>query len=318
MRLPRVFKQTGLLILAMIFLMVGASAAFIILGSKVTKVVTDYRQPPPRHVDPHVSYAYQINFSKLRLKPLQNDQVKPYLTGLSQPRAIGFGGDELYLAVLGDASLKKAYLTGEIATVTDELGEATSLVVESQDVVLPIPTENRVVKVNRQSGQVTTVASGLQQPTGIAPARSGGYYVTNTATGTLVKIGSDGQVSVVASDLKQPMGVVVDNDNIIRVAQAGDSENSVVQIQDNGRRSTVVHGLVGARALYYDTLKNLVISHTVDGHSALSIFFSNGEMARVLDTSLTEPIVSVASDNKYLYFTAQKPDEAGVYRVALP
>jgi sugar lactone lactonase YvrE len=55
------------------------------------------------------------------------------------------------------------------------------------------------VKVNVETGKVTTFASGFKLPNGIVVAKDGNFFVTDLVAGTVSKISPDGTVSTVAS-----------------------------------------------------------------------------------------------------------------------
>ncbi len=58
-----------------------------------------------------------------------------------------------------------------------------------------------VVRVNLDSGTVTTVATGFKLPNGLAVDREGNLFVTDLLAGTVSKVTTDGTVSVFASGL---------------------------------------------------------------------------------------------------------------------
>ncbi len=59
--------------------------------------------------------------------------------------------------------------------------------------------EGAVVRVNLDSGTVTTVAAGFKLPNGIAVDEKGNLFVTDLLSGTVSKVTSDGTVSLFAS-----------------------------------------------------------------------------------------------------------------------
>lgn len=260
-------------------------------------------------------------FAPLRNTPLDPAKIEPFVTGIKEPHGLGVIGNELFVSSWGDKAIYRVNLqTGERRLLADELDGAHDMV-ESPDgeLVTPLFRDGRVVKVRLDDGRVTTLARDLDGPNGIVRARNGGYYVTNAKDGTLVKVDEDGKVSKVADGLREPAGVVVDNDNIIRLAQFDDPPNSVLQIQDNGNRSTLISGLQNAESLAVDYGKNLIIGHTADGKVAFDIFFTRSEAPqRILTTTLPGPAVGPVTDGTYLYFESAAPGQGTVYRIPLP
>ncbi len=56
-----------------------------------------------------------------------------------------------------------------------------------------------VVRVNPESGSITTIATGFKLPNGLAVDRKGDLFVTDLLAGTVSKITTDGAMSVFAS-----------------------------------------------------------------------------------------------------------------------
>lgn len=315
-RLGRPLVAVPLLLL----LFIGAGVIFFVIGSKLNKTAADeLKRFEPKPTGAPISTG-SVSFAKLYKSTLPAAQLQPFVSDVGEPHGLGYYNGTLYVSDWENKSLSKVTPdTGQKKVLADELDGAHDMVQDDDGkLVVALYKENRVVRVDPKSGKVNEVASGLSGPNGIARARNGGYYVTNAVGGTVVKIGTDNAVRTIASGLKEPAGIVVDNDNIIRVAQFADTENAVVQVQDNGKISTVVKGLVNAESLLYDSRKNLVISHVVNGRGALSIFFADGTQHVVLQTELPGPIVGPVTDGTYLYLESAAKDQHIIYRIPLP
>jgi hypothetical protein len=260
-------------------------------------------------------------FAPLRAADLDPAKIQPFVTGLKEPHGLGIVGNELFVSSWGDRAIYRVNLeSGERKLLADELDGAHDMV-QSPDgeLVVPLFRDGRVVKIRLDDGRVSTLARGLDGPNGITRARTGGYYVTNATGGTLVKIDDDGKVHELASSLKEPAGIVVDNDNIIRLAQFSDPANALIQIQDNGHRATLGSGLTDAESLVVDAGKNLIIGHTDGGKIAFDVYFTRSEAPRrILTTTLPGPAVGPVTDGTYLYFESAAPGQSTVYRVPLP
>ena len=308
----------GLLLLA-----VAAAAGLLFLFSQgvgpgtnraVDRLIPDIKPSP--------SPTNQVAvFAPLRGKVLTQQQAEPFVTGVREPHGLGIADGELFVSSWEDQAIYRVNLqTGERTLVTDGVDGAHDMVIGPDGkLVVPLFKDGRVVKIDRKDGRVETLTDALSGPNGITRARSGGYYVTDAKDGRLVKVEENGDVRQIADGLREPAGVVVDNDNIIRLAQYADPINSVIQIQDNGNKTTLVKGLQQAESLAVDYGKNLIIGHTDGGRVAFDIFFTRAEAPqRFLTTTLPGPAVGPVTDGTYLYFESAAPGQDTVYRIPLP
>jgi DNA-binding beta-propeller fold protein YncE len=136
-------------------------------------------------------------------------EVTRYRPGDAESEVLAEGFDQLYGVALGP--------TGAVCA---ELGTG------------------RVLSVN--SGQVDVLASGLQDPVGVAIAPDGSPLVAESAAGRVVKLTGSG-TDVVVDGLQTPQGLVV-RDEYIFVVDAGAKE--LVEFDLNTKaRSTIAAGL---------------------------------------------------------------------------
>jgi sugar lactone lactonase YvrE len=136
-------------------------------------------------------------------------EVTRYRPGDAESEVLAEGFDQLYGVALGP--------TGAVCA---ELGTG------------------RVLSVN--SGQVDVLASGLQDPVGVAIAPDGSPLVAESAAGRVVKLTGSG-TDVVVDGLQTPQGLVV-RDEQIYVVDAGAKE--LVEFDLNTKaRSTIAAGL---------------------------------------------------------------------------
>ncbi|HEY8109018.1 MAG TPA: hypothetical protein VIF43_03350 [Patescibacteria group bacterium] len=309
-------RKSRVLLAGLMTVLIAAGAVlFFVIGTTATKVVEDSAPEPTSTPRP-----LEIFFGDLTANSLDAADLRR-VADFEQPHGIGVFDGTLYVSDWGE---DKIYAvdpnTGDKRLLADELGGAHDMVLDDEGwIVTPLYKEGRVVRVDRKSGAVEELASGFAGPNGIARARSGYYYVSNAKDGTVVKLSPDGKRKLtVARGLKEPAGIVVDNDNIVRVAQYADPRNPVVQIFDNGKRSVVVRNLAAAESLLYDERKNLLIGHGDSGRGTVTMFTGRGGLVRVLTTSLPVPLVGPVTDGKYLYLQSAAPGQTGVYRIKLP
>lgn len=296
-------------------LIAAGAVLFFVIGTTATKVVEDSvpkPTPTPRPLD--------VFFGDLTANSLDAGNLRK-VADFVQPHGLGIFGGTLYVSDWGEDKLYAVDPeTGDKRLLADELGGAHDMVLDGEGwIVTPLYKEDRIVRVNRESGAVEELADGFAGPGGIATNRGGDYYISNNKDGTVVKLSKDGKrKETVARDLKEPAGIVVDNDNIVRVAQYGDSRASVVQIFDNGERSTVIRDLPNAESLLYDERKNLLIGHGLAGRGTVTMFTARGKTVRVLATTLPVPLVGPVTDGEYLYLQSAADGQRGVYRIKLP
>ena len=98
---------------------------------------------------------------------------------------------------------------------------------------------NRIRRVDPDTQIVTTIASGIRFPAGVAVGRDGAIYSVGLSN-TLVRIGPDGSTRQLATGLRSPLGVAVAADGTIYVTE-GDSGH-ILRIDQSGRISTLTGG----------------------------------------------------------------------------
>ncbi|MEX1112893.1 MAG: PQQ-binding-like beta-propeller repeat protein [Patescibacteria group bacterium] len=309
-------RRKVLLMAAMAAVIAAGAALFFIVGTTATKVAQEQlgdAAPPSGSPDTAL-------FAPLAGRTLSADDLEQVAGGFDQPHGIGFFDGTLYVSDWGDDKLYAVDPeTGQKRLLADELGGAHDMVQDDEGwIVTPLFKEGRVVRINPDTGEVRELTDGLDGPNGIARARDGNFYVSNNGGGTIIKLTPAGKHRTVARDLKEPAGLVVDNDNIIRVAQFADEEASVVQIFDNGKMSMVLGGLTDAESLLYDDRKNLLVGHVVDGRGALTLFTAAGERHQVLLTDLPGPLVGPVTDGEYLYLHSAAEGQSAIYRIVIP
>lgn len=304
----------------MLLIILGAAGAFFAIGSALSpgaqRQVSKLLATPKPSATPRPGAIYKVLYKKTLLMA----NATPFVEDISQPHGLGLFGDSLYVSSWGDKAIYKVDLaSGSKKLLVSNVDGAHDMVMDSDGkLVVPLFHEGRVVRIDPKNGKVSELASGFDGPNGITHARDSGYYVTDASAGTLSKVSDDGHVKVLARNLKEPAGVVVDNDNIIRVAQFADSADPVIQIQDNGTTRPLVKNLTNAESLAVDGAKNLIISHVVGGKLAFSVFFARAtDPQPVLQTDLPGPGVGPVTDGKYLYFESTASGQSAVYRIPL-
>jgi hypothetical protein len=309
-------KHQVALLLAMIALILAAAVGFLFIGLRVSEFVKELnRQPAPQQGFQNARFSLE----NLDGKQLDPADIEVAVDGIPGIHGLGVFDGTLYVSSWTKQALYKVDVgNGYRRQLTDEVDGIHDMVMEGNAIVTPVFGEDRLVKVDKGSGQITILARDLAGPNGIAKARDGGYYVSNAKSGTVVKISSDGKdVRQIASGLKEPAGIISDTDNILYVAQYSDPANSVIQIFDNGKIQPLVGGMTQAETLLRDDRRNLIIGHSQDGKAAFSFFKRGGTTAQpLLRTNLPGPVIGPVSDERYLYFASI--GDSKVYKIRLP
>ncbi|MGH9819552.1 MAG: ScyD/ScyE family protein [Pyrinomonadaceae bacterium] len=98
----------------------------------------------------------------------------PITVGSSQITRVGLGGH-----------MKTAFtgLTAVLGVAFDEYDNLYALEMSTVDQNFPVPGTGRVVRINRRTGALTEVVSGLSLPTAMAFGRDGELYISNWGFG---------------------------------------------------------------------------------------------------------------------------------------
>jgi hypothetical protein len=103
----------------------------------------------------------------------------------------------------------------------------------------------RVLSVG-SSGNVETLATGLQKPSGVAIDAGGNCYVSESAGGRVVKL-SGGRTDTVIDGLQKPQGILVRND-VLYIVDAGSKQLIEYTLNSKARRTIASDLPVGAPA----------------------------------------------------------------------
>jgi sugar lactone lactonase YvrE len=111
------------------------------------------------------------------------------------------------------------------------------------------------------SGNKSTFASGLNNPTGLAFDSWGNLWAAEGATGhndgTIVKFDRTGHKSTFASGLNSPQGLAFDSGGNLYASSYGDG--AIYKFDSRGNRSTFTSGLSWPEGLAFDSSGNLYV-----------------------------------------------------------
>ncbi|NWG38409.1 MAG: carboxypeptidase regulatory-like domain-containing protein [Hydrogenophilaceae bacterium] len=98
-----------------------------------------------------------------------------------------------------------------------------------------------LVKRNADGTETVLWSNGLSTPVGIVSDGAGGYVISNSGDGSLVKLSSSGSISAFANGLSVPKGIARDGAGNYLVVNSG--SGSIVKIAQDGTLSTMAGGL---------------------------------------------------------------------------
>src|SRR5262249_39662464 len=117
-------------------------------------------------------------------------------------------------------------------------------------------------------GAVSTVASGLQAPAGLAFDTAGNLYVANYDGGTVSKVAPGGAISTFASGFTHPEGLAVDAAGSLSVSQ-GDNAGTISKVSPGGvviEFANSLSGLYYPKGLAFDGAGNLYAADQPSGY----------------------------------------------------
>jgi sugar lactone lactonase YvrE len=159
-------------------------------------------------------------------------------------------------------------------------------------------TGNQVIRKVSPAGIISTVATGLTTPEGVALDASGALYITDysistddcdglTYSGRLLKISPDGTTSIVLGGvseqpLNQPQGIAVDKSGNVYVADSAAA--SLLKVSPEGLVSAA-STFGGTVNVATDSSGNLYVS---DGHTALRRISADGTTIGLIGNGFSE------------------------------
>ncbi len=154
------------------------------------------------------------------------------------------------------------------------------------DLVVANNTDGSVVRINRLSGAMSVLATGLDRPTGITMGPDGDFYVTTASSANaVVRIRSNtGEKSVYASGLASLADLKFDANGTLFVTSQ--SDNSIYKVAAGGGSFQLFAKGVANKpyGLGYDANGTLYLANTADG-GTLSALDADGTV-RSLATAL--------------------------------
>lgn len=175
----------------------------------------------------------------LRLDPRTG--VATRVASLPRPISVARGGDGALYAI-ADEKLWRLD-AGAPRVVADLAGHGPLDVAPMDDGSAIVATYGeRLLRVAADGG-VSTYATGLARPHGIAIAPEGALYAADTYSGTLKLVERDGSVRIVARGFATPSDVLVERGGSVLVVEHDGGQ--LARVDAAGRKTTVARGLGG-------------------------------------------------------------------------
>ena len=209
-------QHPALLFLLVVVLIAGAAGLFLLVGleaDKTAKRELERLNPPPSPTSGFLNA--KLSFENLAGKTLDPAEIQAYVKGISGVHGLGVFDGSLYVSSWTDKAIYKVDLSNnQRRQLADELNGAHDMVLDDDGkIVTPLYSDDRVVKVDPQTGRVSQFAVGFFGPNGIAKARDGGFYISNAKGGTVVKVSKDGkEIRTIAGGLNNPIAETDSND----------------------------------------------------------------------------------------------------------
>ena len=141
------------------------------------------------------------------------------------------------------------------ASAIHRVGAAPS----ASDLYVSSPAQSAIFKLTKDGKAATEVASGLNEPRGIAFDAAGNLFVAVQGDSNVLKITPDGTRSIYASEIFRPSALVFDGGGNLFVASGEPGSGNVVKIGADGTKS-IVASVKNPYAMVCDAFGNLYVS----------------------------------------------------------
>ena len=185
--------------------------------------------------------------------------VSVFQTGVSSPEGVYVDlSDNVYVNSYGD--VKKIAPDGTVMATYTGFNGAFGLQVTSAGIIYVAEMYTGAIK-KIDGGVVSTFASGLSNPAGIAFDGSGNLYVSEQInSGTIRKISSTGVVTTFATGLTYPYGLAFDTSGNLYVAERYNTR-AIIRITPGGVKTTYITLANNPQYLTFTSSGNLYVSN---------------------------------------------------------
>jgi hypothetical protein len=135
-------------------------------------------------------------------------------------------------------------------------------------------------------GTKTVIASGLDEPSGVAVDAAGDVYVADTLDEQILKIAPDGTQTSIGSGWSSPYDVAVDGDGNVYVADT--LNDRVVEVTPGGTQTTLASGFDQVFGVAVDGAGDVFATDTSDG--TLTEIAPGGTSEKTISSDLVHPI----------------------------
>ena len=177
----------------------------------------------------------------------------------------------------------------QITLPTDTLASPTGIAVDSAGNVYVADTNNnRVLKIQANSGSWTLVGNGLSGPNAVAVDRLGNLFISDAGNQRAVEVlsASGTQIALPLTGLTVPIGIGVDATGDLFVADS--ANNRVIELASNGVQSTIAAGLTGLSGLTVDAAGDVFVDESI-GDQVLEIPVGGGQQVMLPLAGLNSP-----------------------------
>jgi sugar lactone lactonase YvrE len=210
------------------------------------------------------------------------DSVVVYATGVPAPVSLAIdASNNIYAADPNTGNINRIRPDRTIdlfATTGTNVGAIA--LSPSGDLYASCYGDGTLKKVGPAGGTMTTVMSGIDNPSGIAFDNSGNVFVGSHNGNVIYRISSTGSQTVFTSILR-PSGMLFDTQgNLIVGDQRG---HTVRSISPSGAVSFFAHGIPSPHTLRWDSKGNLFISESATDSKTVTVIASTGFVYQLSD-----------------------------------
>ncbi len=225
------------------------------LGFTVTKTFSSINQPTGLAMDENEN-IYVANYSDgtiIKVSPGGMTQTTIY-KGLKNPMGIYYApSSTLYVACKGDGTVQRLTLASQVTGYTYASGFSMPAGIAFDDAGNMYVTNygNNTISKMDLSGTISTFATGLNKPMGIAftgPTGGKTFKVVNNGNGSISEVNLSGVVYLFVSEKDSPRYIMSDNDFNLYIT----SYDQVSKVTSTGVSLTYTTGLTNAYGLVMD------------------------------------------------------------------
>ncbi len=145
------------------------------------------------------------------------------------------------------------------------------------------------------NGSIAVEAYGFIQPQGVLADKQGRKYVADASAGTVYRLDANGQITTLASGLQNPCCLGFDAKGNILVSHEMETTGAITRLTPDGEQTTIATGFINAQGLLVDQSGHIVVAaEGFEGEdeslaSGLFRIKANGKVEQFVDLGGIQP-----------------------------